>query len=641
MYNKYKQTLSDSNASLRFSRAMMSEPEYSTIKTDPLHITTFNAGRLVPIGCYEVLPDDDFSLDLDCVIRQTTLLVPTMGNMQADIYAFFVPNRIVNESWKMVQGENQYGSWIAPDVELAPLLRTSVDGDTGIQIPVGSVADYYGFPTQTEIFADILQRMHDLKFRGYVKIWNEFFRDQNYQPPIPMSTLNVYQGFLEDANVQSITLDPAGASSQSELSVIGTSTTLNGAPGAGAIANAILPGSATLGTTTINIPPVRSTNLFKAVNPPLKVNKLHDYFTSVLPSPQKGPSVMINGDLANARVITAGNYFTVPSPQRFPMNYAKVDGSSVGDRGSLGLPGVLSNMPGELHLYSDYESTTNDLGALYPNNLIVAPRSLNPNLSLTFDVSDLRLASAVQQVYEVLGRGGSRYREFVKSFFGIDVPDPFSDIPQYLGHLKFNLDLYQTAQTSASSDGSTPQGNLSAFGYTQNGGHLFSQKFVEHGYIHIFVAVRHKNIYSQFLARDNFRLKMLDYYLPQLANISEQPVYTREIMQGNGDSGYLDPSQVWGYQEAWAEYRFDPDYVSGYMRPGVSDSLAVWNYADPVISTQTIATGTWLQSNSEEVLNRTLAVTSSVSHQFRGQFNFHFTKTRPMPIYSVPGMDII
>lgn len=247
-------------------------------------------------------------------------------------------------------------------------------------------------------------------------------------------------------------------------------------------------------------------------------------------------------------------------------------------------------------------------------------------------------ASAIQQVYEIQARGGSRYREIVQSFFGITADDPYSDIPKCLGHVSRELQLFQTAQTSASETGNTPQGNLAGFGYTASSGHLFENLFLEHGYVHILAVVRHRNIYSSFMARDNFRLNLLDFYMPPLANISEQPVYTREINPFSSN-----PNGGFGFQEAWAEYRYEPDLVSGAMRTGLSDgnSLAVWNYADNFDSSLQIANSAWLVSNSEQVLNRSLAVTSDVSPQFKAEIRFVVDKTLPMPTYSVPGMDII
>lgn len=612
------------NSTTRFSAAPMSDIEFSRMTAAPVHITTMDAGRIVPIYYREVLPHESVSLSVDAVIRQNTVSTPTFGNMECDIYAFFVPNRIVNESWKNVMGENSSGSWIAPEVSLVPLYTTR-SGAKAVQIPVGSVADYYGFPTQAPIPAVVLQMCNDLKFRGYLEIYNTRFCDQNYQPPIPYSKLNVYEGFLETAGTK-VSLQPS-APAGSDLAVYPSADT-DGSIGAGAVAKAVYGEGNPVRSGDLSASP-RVTS-WSALEKPLKANKLHDYFTSVLPSSQKGPNVVFNLS-GQIPVLTTSE--DVLSGTQAPLHFKRAGNGSVPPNSGLGVFLDSGASPSYVGLGSTTQSgiTAGATGYIYPSNL-----AADISNAVGIAVADLRDGVAIQQIYEILARGGSRYREYINSFFGLDVDDPFCDIPRYLGHIRRNLDLYQTAQTSPSVEGSTPQGNLAAFGYTATGGDLFHSTFVEHGYIHVFAVIRHRNLYASYLARDNFRLNTLDFYTPPLANISEQPVYTREI-----NPFAMDTDGVFGYQEAWAEYRMEQDFVTGYMRPGIKGSLALWNYADEFDSTLTIADEDWLKSNSAEVLDRTLAVTSEEAPQFKALFRFTVDKELPMPTYSVPGLDII
>lgn len=598
MSNQYNQ-LSD-NIGVHFSNALFGECERSAMKASPIHLTAFNAGELVPIYCREILPNEDIEMNVDFVIRQSTLLKPTMGSMKVDLYAFFVPNRIVNQSWKAVQGENLSGSWTANEITLATLVPPGTAGNT--QIPIGSVADYYGFPTQAPLSNSLLAKCNDLKFRGYVMIYNEFFRDQNYQPPIPISTLNVDEGFITaPVNV------PVPSHSESDGSV-----------GAGSIANSLY-GSGESSRDFVVSAPSSNVTRFKITDPPLKVNKLHDYFTSVLPSPQKSSTsflVPVSGEIGSIPITTAGSTLNNKSP----LKWTGLKPTQVVSDGALTKSGNATVINGT---------------SAVPSNLVTNPDASIDGLTITVD--DIRMASAIQQVYETLARGGSRYRELVSSFFGIEADDPYSDIPKCIGHISKDLDLFQTAQTAPSVDGGTPQGNLAAFGYTTFGSEFIPKfKFLEHGYLHVFACVRHRNIYPTYLAPDNFRLTMLDFYTPPLANISEQPVYTKYI------NPFADkPDNAFGFQEAWSEYRYEPDVVSSILRPGVDGSLAVWHYADPVDKTLEICDGNWLKSNSKEVLDRTLAVKSNLEPQLIGQFKFSVNKELPMPTYSVPGLDII
>lgn len=618
--NRYNQGVS--NNETRFNSAPLSDLEFSTINPSCTVTTSFNAGDIVPVVCDEVLPHETYKLDLNFVIRQTTSVVPVMGNMFADIYAFFVPNRVVNQSWKNVQGENSSGSWIAPDVNLCPLGNPS-KLEESVKVPIGSVADYYGYPTQYAIPNTVLVGCHDFKFRGYLEIYNNYFRDQNYQPPIPYSKLNVYNGFLESAGT---VISPVGSAGFDGAVADGSYGLHSGEKADGSYANGAII-KALVGDGGSNVSsmsyPGRLT-AFSALGKPLKANKIHDYFTSSLPSPQKGPQVTLSlGD-------------------KVPLNADDTlrklnSGIKLGDTQGNLIPSGQALRTGT----SGYVVGNPDNVSVSPGFEVVGATSLYADLSqaTAISIDAIRESIALQQVYETLARGGSRYFEFINSFFGLDIDNPFDDIPTYLGHFRRELDLYQTAQTSASTE-TSPQGNLSAFGYTANGGSLFTHTFNEHGYVHVFCVVRHRNLYSSLLTRDNFRMSMMDFYLPQLANLSEQPTYTKEI-----NPFLQDPDGIFGYREAWAEYRYMPDRVTGAMRVQngtgqEADSIAFWNYADNFDNNLKIADADFLQSNSEEILNRSLAVDSSLAPQFKGQFIIRTVKEMPMPVYSIPGLDI-
>lgn len=564
----------------QYEKAVAQLPEFSRMNVEPRHITSFNAGCLVPIYCREILPNETISINIDAVIREVTMKTPVLGGLLCDFYAFFVQNRNVNDDWKETMGENPNGAWYPLDTDLCSLYS----GSNGVQIPVGSIADYYGIPTQGQIPAQILQAMNDFRFRGYFMIWNEYFRDQNYQAPLPLSTENNTQsGFFAAATSGGISI----------------------------------------------------------LQEPLRVNKLHDYFTSVLPSPQKGAEVFV--PMAGSAPVVIGDSAGLTGG---PVSIHTVSGLSFDfTEGPSNAANVIVADPvgSSASLVSNEPPNYPRVVAINSDSISFGLKSVNgleADLSevSAVSISDLRMASATQRFYEQLARVGSRYREYVAGFFGIEVNNPMRDVPTYLGHLRRELEVYQTAQTSASESGSTPQGNLAAFSYSRPSGSIIqngSFTAVEHGYLHIFVVIRQKNVYPSFCPPDMFRRSMLDFYQPQLANISEQPVYTRSI---NPFAADLDG--VFGYQEAWAEYRDEPDLVSGLMRPGVPGSLSSWNYADEFDSGLTIADDEFMLSNAQEVVDRTVEIASTTStHQFYGEFHFVTDKQLPMPVYSVPELE--
>lgn len=605
-------------AATRFSRSPMAEVEFSRMTAMPQWLLPFNAGDIVPVYYSEVLPHDTFDISLDFIIRQNTLLRPVMGNLQVDFYAYFVPNRIINDSWKNVMGENTSGVWAAPEVDLAPLY---VRGASSVQIPVGSVADYYGFPTQLPMHASVLEQCNDLKFRGYLEIYNNYFRDENYEPPIPYSKLNVYNGFLErQGNIVPLAPNTSAGGGWSDVP---RTTSADGSYAAGSIVKEIYGDGATGITSNISLPARLSS--WSALSKPLKANKLHDYFTSGLPSPQKGPEVYFGiGETAPVSLDTA----TTVSPFESG-NALKLLAQSANGNRYLSSTTSGTVQAGDT-VVADGSFTFSDITS---SNLVgIADLSQVTGVS----INDLRTAIATQQVYETLARGGSRYVSMLKSFFEIETENPFMDIPLELGHLRRDLDNYQVAQTSATNEES-PQGSLAAYGYTNKDGHLFTRTFLEHGYIHIFAIVRQRNVYSSYFAPDNFRKTTMDFYLPQFANIGEQPLRLALLNPFREDS----MERVLAYQEAWAEYRYEPDRVHGLFRSGIDGSLDSWNLADNFDSGFEVIDRNFIKSNAEEVINRTIAVTSALAPQFKGQFVWKVDKQRPMPVYSIPGLDTI
>lgn len=618
MANRYQQSSNFSGVT-RFTRTPMVDVEFSSMVNDPTRYVPFNAGDIVPIDHFEVLPHSTYEIDLEYICRQLSAsLRPTMGTLTFDIFCFYVPNRIVNDSWKNVTGENTSGVWTAPEVSLCPLTNKS-SGST--IIPVGSVADYYGLPTQLPIPNVVLEQMNDLPYCGYVSIYNNYFRDQNYQPPIPCSTLNVHKGFLLEVGTSN-TLIPAG---------VAANTPADGGYESGGTIVKALYGEGSKAPVS-GMPVIPNLTRFSILDKPLKANKFHDPFTSVLPTPQKGPDVYV-GLSEIAPIIfdtTSSDIINFPSGnplQLYSSNAELLPGSSY----SLKL-GATEFTGGTVQVDPNSEAYG---GTNVDGHNIVAFADLSEATGV--NINDLRTAVATQHVYELLARGGSRYWSFLKSFFGVETVNPFPDIPTQIGHLRRDMDLYQVAQTSSSVEGGTPQGNLTAFGYTATGGSLFTKTFLEHGYVHILGVVRHRPIYSSYTSPDKFRRNTLDFYLPQFANIGEQPIRLATLNPFREDSMEL----AIGYNEAFWEYRYSPNTVVGALRTGLQESLDVWHYGEFFDGDFTHVNGEWLVSDSQEILDRTLAVTSELAPQFICQFNFRIKKQLPMPVYSVPGLDTI
>lgn len=364
---------------------------------------------------------------------------------------------------------------------------------------------------------------------------------------------------------------------------------------------------------------------------PLKVAKYHDYFTSCLPEPQKGEAAGIPLDLGG----TAGVYWT------------DAEGNKLGWRGkntNLGTWYVTDVVDGADRLISSYDPN-NQHGGSHPAKTLLSPGDMTTHdgylmadlsglSGINISVNELRQAIALQHILEADARGGTRYVELLAHEFGVTSPDSRLQRSEYLGGTRVPININQVIQQSATTDAS-PQGNTAAYSMTTMRNKMCNYSAVEHGYLLILGAVRVDHSYQQGLSRMWTRKGRFDFYHPMLANLSEMAVLNQEIYA----QGTAEDSEVFGYQEAWADYRYHPNIVTGEMRSTYAQTLDAWHYGDHYTKLPTLSS-TWIQEGTENI-DRTLAVQSENSHQFICDFYFDQTWTRPMPIYSVPGLNTI
>lgn len=528
---------------------------------DQTILTTFDSGKLIPFYVDEVLPGDTFSVDTSAIIRMSTPKYPVMDDSFIDFYYFYCPNRILWDNFKQFMGEANETPWMPEKTYKIP--QIIINGTKEKPQPSeSSILDYMGVPTKIEQSFMI----NALPIRAYVKIWNEFFRDENIGNAARIRTGDdneIYDETEED-NIE------------------------------GVIQRAITGGRC------------------------LPVNKFHDYFTSCLPYPQRGPEVTLPLE-GNAPVAL---YHDSNLTQIFDLSKdIYMNGSGAG---TPTIRQWKQENGGKTVLVDGATSsggTTNSGGYLGAD--------LNKTTAAT--INDLRKAVAVQQYYEALARGGSRYREQVQALWDVVISDKTVQIPEYLGGGRYHVNINQIVQTSGQqTNEDTPIGETGAMSVTPINESSFTKSFEEHGFVIGVCCVRHNHSYQQGLERFWSRTDRLDYYVPQFANLGEQPVKKKEIML----TGMGTDEETFGYQEAWADYRMKPNRVSGLMRSNATGTLDFWHYADNYENVPKLSQE-WMIEGKQEIA-RTLIVQNEP--QFFGAIRVANKTTRRMPLYSVPGL---
>ena len=355
----------------------------------------------------------------------------------------------------------------------------------------------------------------------------------------------------------------------------------------------------------------------------LRRGKRHDYFTSCLPWPQKGPAVELPlGSKAPVygEPITASTNFNVfqgfNSTDSGVSNtyFQKTNSSANVITGTLATKAINSFALGTSDDYDDWAGS--------------APPYADLSAATAATINQLRQAFQVQRMYERDARGGTRYTEIIRSHFGVTSPDARLQRPEYLGGGSSPINIHPVAQTSPTSMVS-PQGNLAAFGTSNATNHGFTKSFVEHCLIIGMVSARADLNYQQGLNRMFSRLTRFDFYWPTLSHLGEQAVLNKEIyMKGTNVD-----EDVFGYQERYAEYRYKPSVITGLFRSTAAGTLDIWHLAQKFTDTPSLD-DQFIQDNPP--VDRVIAVPSQPHFMFDAYFRM--SAARPMPIYSVPGL---
>lgn len=541
-------------------------------------------GKLYPIICKEMLPGDRFRVRTDSLVRTMPLSSPAFGRLRMYIHYFFVPNRLVWDNWEdfITGGESGQDTHVPPFISWKNLSIGNLSGyaspgenDTIIYKPENGLVAAFGLPVQPASGnPDIIAKANGfntttpvsaLPFRAYRLIWNEYYRDQNVDDELPV-----------DTDVDGEYTFPSNFTPEQYRGTI--------------------------------------------FGDLLSRRWLKDYFTSALPTPQRGPDVQLP-------IVGEGGTIQADGPLKLLIQNEGTGPTTttssvfapdlnVGLGNTTGI-GISSSVNDQFPVERDHA----DL--MYASGLTTAGGSV-----VAATINDLRRAIALQRFYEISARAGSRYIETIMGHFHVRSSDARLQRPEYLGGGVTDINIGEVLQTSAT-DGTSPQGNMAGRGFGIGRSNQCIYRAEEHGYLFGIMSIIPEPYYYQGVDKEWTRQSRVDYYWPSFAHLGEQEIDKSELCVGTSDGETDAFGKLFGYAPRYAEYKFSKNIITGLLR----GSLANWTFARKISDPNLNAAFLEIPQ-----VNNPFAVQDEEMDKFIIWFSNDIRALRPMPFFGTPSI---
>ena len=547
-------------------------------------IGTFKMGKLYPIICKEMLPGDRFRVRTDSLVRTMPLSSPAFGRLRMYIHYFFVPNRLVWDNWEdfITGGESGEDTHVPPYAQWSDLIaadfqsRSKSDNQGNwTYTPEDGLVAAFGLPAQPYAGDNVVAAgvangistttpISVLPFRAYRLIWNEYYRDQNVDDELSLST-------ADDGRVDFTGWGDAGFKG----SIFGDL---------------------------------------------LSRRWLKDYFTSALPTPQRGPDVQLP-------IVGEGGTIQADGPLKLLIQNEGTGPTTttssvftpdlnVGLGNTTGI-GISSTVNDQFPVEKDHT----DL--MYASGLTTAGGSV-----VAATINDLRRAIALQRFYEISARAGSRYIETIMGHFHVRSSDARLQRPEYLGGGVTDINIGEVLQTSAT-DQTSPQGNMAGRGFGIGRSNQCTYRAEEHGYLFGIMSIIPEPFYYQGIDKEWTRQSRVDYYWPSFAHLGEQEIDKSELSVGTSDGETDTYGKLFGYAPRYAEYKFSKNIITGLLR----GSLANWTFARKISDPNLNAAFLEIPQ-----VNNPFAVQDEETDKFIIWFSNDIRALRPMPFFGTPSI---